>query len=116
MPCVITPIIPLGTNSVPQASLPVTCLLDGRPPGVTIKTAILVDSASQPTNLTVTGGNSFAIPNSIAKGNYKLNVKLQGALPDGVPVFIAEACPDKTQLLVIMDQNTKLGFCILEVV
>jgi hypothetical protein len=114
--CIITPIIPLDTNSVPAASLPVTCMLDNPPTGITIGAAVLTDSTGKDTPLPVTGGNSFQIPKTMAKNNYTLSVRLEGPLGLGVAVFVVEDCPAKTQVLFVGDPVSKLGQCILEVV
>jgi hypothetical protein len=77
---------------------------------------VLTDSNEKVTNLPVTGGNSFQIPKTVAKDNYNLSVRLEGPLALGVAVYVVEACPAKTPVLVVLDRESKLGYCVLEVV
>jgi hypothetical protein len=112
MACQMTSITPYVKCSVPQGSLPVTCVLDNPPTGVTIASVILADPTGTPTNL-ATDGMSFQIP-SVAKKEYNLAVKLVGPLTAAARVV--EGCDNKTPIIKVTDLVYKAADCTLEVV
>ena len=79
--CSIQVITPLVKNSVARASLPVTCKLDTPPAGVSIAEVEFFDATGAATSLTVTGGQSFVLPNTLPAGSGKLFVRVVGAFP-----------------------------------
>jgi hypothetical protein len=113
--CSITPITPLVKNSVLRSALPVTCKLDSPPAGISIAEAEFFDSTGNATNLAVSAGNSFVLPNSLPKGSGKLFVRVIGKFPLNTFVDVCEDCSTSNDILTITDSISKFGFSFLEV-
>lgn len=115
MPCAITVIDRNEQNSVPQASLPVTCKLNAPPVGITIAEADYFDATGAQTPLAITGGTSFVLPAGLPVGTGELMVRFVGPFPLGSSVQVVEDCPALTPVLFCRDNVFKFAQSTLEV-
>jgi hypothetical protein len=99
-----------GVVHIPGAALPITCKLQNPPGGVTIALAELFDGTGTPTVLPISpDGQSFTIPNTIAKGNWDLEVRVQGGVDPIPAIHIVEDCDASQRILTITDPVAKMA-------
>jgi hypothetical protein len=106
-----------GTLKIPAAKLPVSCILQTPPSGITIVEAEFFPSGSaKPTSYPVTAGLSFSIP-SLPSGTIgNLFVRIIGNWNGKTPIWVVEDCDNQAPIIAINSRVQKFGHTALEVV
>jgi hypothetical protein len=102
--------------TIRKSALPVTCVLQNPPNGATIELAELFDPTGVPTNLTVSAdGQSFLIPNTVAAGNWQLEVRIIGGRDPIPAIHLIEDCDLSQRILTVADPVSKMARAALVV-
>jgi hypothetical protein len=101
---------------VPSASLPMNCVLQNPPAGVSIAEVEFFPSGSDAgSSYTVTGGNTFTVPAMATGATGNLLVRIIGSYSLGTTVYVVEDCDAQTPILAITDRLSKAAYAVLEV-
>jgi hypothetical protein len=110
----ISGVIPIV--KVPSASLPMNCILQNPPAGVTIAEVEFFPSGSNVgTSYPVAGGNTFTVPAMAAGTTGNLFVRIIGSYSLGTTIYVVEDCDAQTSILAITDRLSKAAYAVLEV-
>ncbi|MFZ0964630.1 MAG: hypothetical protein WAO35_27545 [Terriglobia bacterium] len=101
---------------IKKTDLPVTCKLQNPPAGVNIALAQIFNATGPAPDLTISDdGQSFSIPNTIAAGNWTLEVRVVGG-PDPLPsIHVVENCDASQRILTIVGTVSKMAQAAVEV-
>jgi hypothetical protein len=101
---------------VPTASLPINCILQSPPAGVTIAEAEFFPSGSNVgSSYKVTGGNTFTVPAMAVGTKGNLFVRIIGSYSLGTTIYVVEDCDAQSPILAVTDRLSKAAYAVLEV-